>query len=379
MRNFRCARGGNVALIFAASAVPLIMGVGAAVDYSRANSMKAAMQTAIDSTGLTLGRKYSTLSASQLQNQASLIFASLFTRPEAKNPTITAVENASAGTIQVNATASMDTAFVGILGLKSIQVDVTATTSLAASSSLRVALVLDNTGSMAQSGKMPALQTAAKNLIARIQSAATTNGLAYVSIVPFVKDVNLGSSNYNQSWLQWDDGTDNSWDGSKGTCSNSNYSPRSQCLAQGTCSISGNNTQSSCTAAANCSISGYSTRAPARPLLFAQIPAKRPRAPAPAPRPAPTSFTRRKASARFITTLGVTGPGATASGLPASGRRNIPGPPPATAHGPAASLIAATAVVRVPAITTPTTFCRRPAPRRPSMSPSNTLLVRKRP
>src|SRR5665213_2121487 len=91
-------------------------------------------------------------------------------------------------------------------------------------------------------------------------------------------------------------------------------------------------------------------RAPARPLLFAQIPAKRPRAPAPAPRPAPTSFTRRKANARFITTLGVTGPGATASGLLASGRRNIPGPPPATAHGPAASLIAATAVVRVPAI-----------------------------
>ena len=260
MRNFCCARGGNVALIFAASAVPLIMGVGAAVDYSRANSMKAAMQTAVDSTGLTLGRKYSTLSASQLQNQASLIFASLFTRPEAKNPTITAVENASAGTIQVNATASMDTAFVGILGLKSIQVDVTATTSLAASSSLRVALVLDNTGSMAQSGKMPALQTAAKNLIARIQSAATTNGLAYVSIVPFVKDVNLGSSNYNQSWLQWDDGTDNSWDGSKGTCSNSSYSPRSQCLAQGTCSISGNNSQSSCTAAATCSISGYSTQ-----------------------------------------------------------------------------------------------------------------------
>ena len=57
MRNFCCARGGNVALIFAASAVPLIMGVGAAVDYSRANSMKAAMQTAVDSTGLTLAEE----------------------------------------------------------------------------------------------------------------------------------------------------------------------------------------------------------------------------------------------------------------------------------------------------------------------------------
>ena len=120
-------------------------------------------------------------------------------------------------------------------------------------------------------------------------------------------------------------------------------------------------------------------RAPARPLPFAPIPAKPPRAPARAPRPAATSFTRRKASARFITTLGVTGRGKPVSGPPASGRQRILGRPKATAHGRAASLIAATAVVRVRAITTPTTFCRRPAPWRPSMSPSNTLRVRKRP
>ncbi len=260
MRNFCCARGGNVAITFALASIPLIMGVGTAVDYSRANSMKAAMQTALNSTGLTLGREYSTLTGTQLQNEAALIFASLFTRPEAINPTITAVANAAAGTIQVNATAAIDTDFVGILGLKSIQVNAESTTSLAAQASLRVALVLDNTGSMAQSGKISALKTATNNMLAKLQSAATTNGAVYVSITPFVKDVNLGASNYNASWLQWDDGTDNSWDGSNGTCSNSNYSPRSQCLAQGTCSISGNNTQSSCTAAANCSISGYSTQ-----------------------------------------------------------------------------------------------------------------------
>ena len=90
-------------------------------------------------------------------------------------------------------------------------------------SSLRVALVLDNTGSMGQAGKMPALQTATKNMLSKLQNGSTTPGDVYVSIVPFVKDVNLGASNYNQPWVMWDDGTDNSWDGSKGTCSVAGY------------------------------------------------------------------------------------------------------------------------------------------------------------
>jgi hypothetical protein len=53
---------------------------------------------------------------------------------------------------------------------------------------LRVALVLDNT--MASAGKMPAPQTAAKNMLAKLKSAATTNGDIYVSIIPIVKDGN---------------------------------------------------------------------------------------------------------------------------------------------------------------------------------------------
>ena len=60
-------------------------------------------------------------------------------------------------------------------------------------SRLRVALVLDNTGSMADNGKMTALISATKSLLTQLQSAVTTNGDVYVSIVPFVKDVNLGA------------------------------------------------------------------------------------------------------------------------------------------------------------------------------------------
>ncbi len=42
-----------------------------------------------------------------------------------------------------------------------------------------------------------------------MQNAASTNGDVYVSIIPFSKDVNVGSSNYNANWIDWNDWEDN--------------------------------------------------------------------------------------------------------------------------------------------------------------------------
>ena len=68
----------------------------------------------------------------------------------------------------------------------------------------------------------------------QLKNAATNNGDVYVSIIPFSKDVNVGTSNHSATWLQWDDGTDKSWDGTNGTCSKSGgYSPRSACTSPG--------------------------------------------------------------------------------------------------------------------------------------------------
>ncbi len=45
---FRKDSEGNVALMFAIAVIPLLGFVGAAIDFSNANSVKAAMQTALD-------------------------------------------------------------------------------------------------------------------------------------------------------------------------------------------------------------------------------------------------------------------------------------------------------------------------------------------
>lgn len=162
----------------------------------------------------------------------------------------------------MNGTADVPTALLGIIGYNNITISGSSTAKWG-SNLLRVALVLDNTGSMADAGKMSALQSATKSLLTQLQTAVTNAGDVYVSIVPFVKDVNLGAGNYTSNYLYWDDAAktdNNSWDAINGSCSKSGYSPRSSCVAQSSCSIAGNNSQSSCVNAGTCSVSGNNSQ-----------------------------------------------------------------------------------------------------------------------
>ena len=53
-RRFVRADQGNIAVLFAIAAVPILSFVGAAIDYTRANSARSSMQAALDSTALML-------------------------------------------------------------------------------------------------------------------------------------------------------------------------------------------------------------------------------------------------------------------------------------------------------------------------------------
>jgi Flp pilus assembly protein TadG len=260
---FRAGRGGNVAVMFALVTVPIIAMVGFSVDYTRANAVKTAMQNALDSTALMLSKNAGTLSEDDLQTQANSYFKALFNLSQATNVNVSASYSTSGGaTLTVNGSADVPTTFLAVLGYKDLAVDGSSTTKWG-SSRLRVSLVLDNTGSMADSGKLDALKTATSNLLTQLKNAVSTSGDVYVSIIPFVKDVSVDATGYSSSWdswIQWDDGTDNSWDGSNGSCSMGNKSKRSSCTAQSYCSLSGYSSQSSCTSAGTCSLSSYTSQ-----------------------------------------------------------------------------------------------------------------------
>src|SRR5690348_12376588 len=189
LRSFVRAREGNVALTFALAAIPVTAFVGAAIDYSHANAVKTSLQSALDSTALMISRDAANLSEADLNTKASAYFKALFNRPEAKNVSVTAKYMASTGaSVEIDGQADVPTTFMGIAGYDSITVTGSSTAKWG-SARLRVALVLDTTGSMAEDGKMTALKSATKNLLLQLKSAATNDGDVYVSIIPFSKDV----------------------------------------------------------------------------------------------------------------------------------------------------------------------------------------------
>jgi Flp pilus assembly protein TadG len=221
-------RAGGVVPLVALAALPLMTGVGMAVDYTRASAAKTALQSATDSAALLLYKKAALQNANNLQATATAYVTSILNHPGIENLNISATYTSSGGSkVVVNATADVPTQFMGLVGFTKIAI-ASSSTSVWGNTRLRVALVLDNTGSMAQSGKMDALKTASHNLLTQLQSAATYPEDVYISVIPFNKDVNVGASNNAASWVRWD-----LWEADNGSCSKSKYGSQSQCTSNG--------------------------------------------------------------------------------------------------------------------------------------------------
>src|SRR3954451_19844723 len=97
LSRFMQDRRGNVATMFAIAVIPVIGLVGAAVDYSRAASVRTGMQAAIDATALAMAKLAPTLTQTELQQKATAYFNTIFTHPEAKDLVITPTYSTTGG------------------------------------------------------------------------------------------------------------------------------------------------------------------------------------------------------------------------------------------------------------------------------------------
>ena len=221
--------------MLALGALPLVATVGMAVDYSRANSTRSAMQAAGDATALMLAKNAaSSMNGSQLQANATTYFNANFNRPEAQNVQVTATytQAATGFTLKVDATAAVNTVFLGVLGYSQIPLSTTGTVSLeqletargARARQYRIDVIVGQDDGAEDRHEEPADPVADRR--------QTNNGDVYVSIIPFAKDVNVGPSNYNQSWINWS-GSSDTWDENNGTCSSTSYTNKSSCVSHG--------------------------------------------------------------------------------------------------------------------------------------------------
>ena len=187
-RRFAKSENGNIAVLFGITLLPLLSFVGAAIDYTRANNARSSMQAALDSTALMVSKDLSQglITTANISTAAQAYFAALYTNPDAKSVAVSATYTAnstSGSTIQVNGSAQVTTDFMRVAGFPTLSFN-TSSTAAWGNVRMRVAMALDNTGSMADDGKMPALQTAAKSLIDQLSALAKNPGDVYISIAP---------------------------------------------------------------------------------------------------------------------------------------------------------------------------------------------------
>jgi Flp pilus assembly protein TadG len=203
-RRFVQAKDGNIAVIFAIASVVLVCFVGAAIDYGRAATARSAMQGALDSTVLMVAKDLSSgvIQASAINSAASNYFHGLFASYTTANhkdayvdsitATYTASNGSAAATITATANGHIDTDFMKVAALLvpggsgfSTMGFRTSSTSTWGNVKMRVALVLDNTGSMAQNNKIGALKTAVAGtggLIDQLSALSHSSGDVYMGL-----------------------------------------------------------------------------------------------------------------------------------------------------------------------------------------------------
>ena len=227
-RAFRSNRRGNVAIIFALAAFPILGFVGVAIDYTRANAAKVKMQSALDATALMLAKDAGNPSISDdaLKTKGTAYFKALY---KVDPDPMTVTRDLANRTLNVGATVTVpntpfynslhrwvghlnggawDPSYRGVMAVGS-------STQVKWGSKLRVALALDTTGSMDQTDKngrtkISALKTAVAGVGGAIDSLAALKkdaGDVYISIVPFAMHVNLkqDANTYQATYIDWTD------------------------------------------------------------------------------------------------------------------------------------------------------------------------------
>ena len=152
VRSLLKARSGNVAVTFAVAAFPVILMVGAAVDYSAANRSKAVLDSFADAAVLAVtAQSAMSLTAAAAQTKAVDYFnAEALTLKRGTVSTVTAVvtDSTAGRKAQLNYTAQVPTSIAAIAGIQNINIAGSSSGASAVPTYIDFYLLLDNSPSM---------------------------------------------------------------------------------------------------------------------------------------------------------------------------------------------------------------------------------------
>lgn len=174
----------------------LVGATGLAIDIGRREYAQSKLQGALDAAGLAAGAAANT---ANLQVEMDKYMAANFSGSEVRatltTQTITLSKDQKLVTL--NASATMPTTFMSVLGFPSMTVSASSEITREMKG-LELAMVLDVTGSMAGS-KITELKQASTDLVNILFGGQDTGTNLWVGIVPFSQTVNIGTS--HSAWL----------------------------------------------------------------------------------------------------------------------------------------------------------------------------------
>ena len=176
---------------------------GTAIDMGRVQVVQTRMQSALDAAGLAVGTE---LSTANISSETSKYFYANFPANYLGTTisSISAVPNATNSIITLGVAGTVPTTFMKIFGINNVSVSASSQITRS-QSGLELVLVMDNTGSMAQSAggsttKIQAAKDAANSLLDILYgSGNNTASNLWVGVVPFSQAVNIGTT--HTSWL----------------------------------------------------------------------------------------------------------------------------------------------------------------------------------
>lgn len=209
---FKRNERGAVAVFITLALIPLMVAAGLAIDLSRAYLIKGRLSHALDAAGLAVGSMRTTTTDSAYLENKFRDFMDL----NFSSANIGTVHSLSfsdqGGVITVSGQATVDTAFMRIVGIDTMTVGADAEI-VVETNGLELVMVLDNTGSMGGNNKLNDMKDAAHELIDILFGDETNPSLLKVGLVPFDNTVNIGTANaayvpnvgsYNWGWGSWE-------------------------------------------------------------------------------------------------------------------------------------------------------------------------------
>jgi Flp pilus assembly protein TadG len=199
-RSFCGDESGVVAVLFAIIFAAMFLMAAIAIDYGRTGAELVRVQNAVDSGALAASHR---LGLPDQDTAGPEKAAAYFKANMAKHPNVGVLEevklDAANGQVNAKAKGTLLTSLLKAAGIHELGFRANSTIRRG-KGTVEIALVLDNSGSMAGT-YIADLRTAASNLVDVVFTGFEGTEKVKVGVVPFAASVNVGPSNINASWM----------------------------------------------------------------------------------------------------------------------------------------------------------------------------------